>query len=167
MVVLGIDPGTQFVGRAVIAKTANGWEALEHGVWSLSAKSSIENKLSELSSYLQNLYKNFKAEVMVVERAFFARNAESAFKIGLARGVCMAEAGRHGSVVREYAARAVKKGICGQGDADKNTVALFVGQHLKIKNFDRSDESDALALALYGAWEWEKELALRARGIEL
>lgn len=165
---MGIDPGTRFLGVGIVALKGEKWSALMHDTLQLNSRESMEIRLFKLSSYLQNLYKNFKPDFTAIENAFFGRSADSAFKIGLARGVCMAEAGRFNSVLREYAPSQIKKGICGQGNADKEVVAMFIKRHLTVDVFATNDASDALALALFAGWNLEKEKLLSpAKGVEL
>lgn len=166
VIVLGIDPGTRLLGVGVVALEQGKWRVLFNDSCVLNPRHSIEKRLFNLSTYLQNLYKNFKPNITAIESVFFGKNADSAFKIGLARGVCMAEAGRHNSVLREYAPTEVKKGICGQGNADKDTVATFIKRHLTVGTFATNDASDALAVALFAGWAVEKEEQMKSRGVE-
>ncbi len=167
VIVLGIDPGTRLLGVGVVTLEQGIWRAIFHDVCALNSRDTIEKRLFNLSTYLQNIYKNFKPGFTAIERVFFGRNADSAFKIGLARGVCMAEAGRYNSVLREYAPTEIKKGICGQGNADKDVVAMFIKRHLTVEAFATNDASDALAVALFAGWAIEKEKPLRSSGVEL
>ena len=81
----------------------------------------------------------------------------SAFTLGQARGVIMAQAASHGCDIREYAARVIKKGITGYGNASKTQMEAFVSSVFGIREFARDDVADALALALYGGRQWQLE----------
>src|SRR5690606_34206106 len=84
---------------------------------------------------------------VVIERIFLGRNADSAFKLGHARGVCLQAAAAAGVEVFEYAARHVKKAVTGSGAAEKEHVKLIVENLLGIRT-EFLDASDALALAV-------------------
>ena len=63
----------------------------------------------------------------------------------------MAAAVRLGSSIFEYASRAVKKGITGNGGASKDQVQMILFATLGLRGSIRADASDALALAFYHA----------------
>ena len=73
---------------------------------------------------------------MGIEQVFMAKNADSALKLGQARGAAIVAGIEAGLDVNEYTASQVKQAIAGTGGADKLT------QKPQI------DASDALAIAL-------------------
>ena len=83
-----------------------------------------------------------------MEKLFFGKNADSAFKLGHVRGVVLALAEKNNCELGEYAARYVKKNITGNGGATKENVRFMVCQLLGLKDTLTFDEADALALAL-------------------
>jgi crossover junction endodeoxyribonuclease RuvC len=80
------------------------------------------------------------------------RNADSALKLGQARGaaICGVFSGR--AMVYEYAPREVKLAIVGQGGAQKEQVQLMVMSLLKLKGELGPDAADAIGLALCHAY---------------
>src|SRR5690606_18682150 len=88
-----------------------------------------------------------------VERVFFAKNAESALKLGQARGAALAAAAMHDLAIFEYPATSVKQAITSSGRAEKEQVyqmvRLLLGESLKVAGeLERHDSSDALAIAI-------------------
>ncbi|MNC30404.1 Crossover junction endodeoxyribonuclease RuvC [compost metagenome] len=83
-----------------------------------------------------------------IEQVFMARNADSALKLGQARGAAIVAAMEEGLSVDEYTATQVKQAIVGTGAADKQQVQLMVMHLLKLVQKPQIDASDALAIAL-------------------
>ncbi len=90
----------------------------------------------------------YKPEVGAVEGLFFYKDAQSAAKLGHARGVVLLRLCRAGLAVREYAPALVKRTVVGRGAADKKQVAMVVTSILRLGSPPRSDAADALAIAL-------------------
>ena len=102
---------------------------------------------------METLMKKYKPQQVSVEKIFLGKNADSAFKLGHARGVSMYESAKGGAEIFEYATRVVKKGIVGTGAADKDQVKMAVMRLLNLKAIQQIDASDALALAVFHAYQ--------------
>jgi crossover junction endodeoxyribonuclease RuvC len=165
-IVLGIDPGSQFTGFGAVHVSGQGAHAtielLSCGVIAPPAKLSFNERIGIIADELEILIGEMKPDITVIERVFLGKNADSAFKLGHARGVAVALAISSGSSVVEYAARAVKKGITGNGGATKEQVQLILFAALGLKGQTRADASDALALAFYHARNLEYQAAFGA-----
>jgi crossover junction endodeoxyribonuclease RuvC len=83
-----------------------------------------------------------------IEKVFMARNADSALKLGQARGVAMVAAVNHSLPVSEYSARQVKQAVVGHGGAEKEQVQHMVARILSLPGLPQEDAADALAIAL-------------------
>lgn len=117
--------------------------------------------MKELGEALESLLAKYKPQQVVIEKIFLGKNADSAFKLGHARGVAMYEAAKTEAHVVEYATRVVKKGIVGNGGASKEDVQSCLQRLLKIKAIERLDASDALALATFQAYQMMNPLPNR------
>jgi crossover junction endodeoxyribonuclease RuvC len=154
-IILGIDPGSQITGFGVIdtGKTKMGQDkpkAVSHGIIQLKTGSlSFNERLLLLSENLDHILKKYQPEIVVVEKLFLGKNPDSAFKLGHARGICIAKAMENRCTVYEYTPREVKKTITGSGSSDKLQVAEVLKFVLQISHFDFLDASDALALAYH------------------
>jgi len=118
------------------------------GAGRLPAAAEIAGRLARVYAACVELLAQWRPEVVVVERAFVARNVQSAFRLGETRGVVLAAAAAGGVLVAEYAPAAVKLASVGHGRADKETVGRGVVAMLRLTRRPASDASDALALAL-------------------
>lgn len=152
MVILGIDPGTRVTGFGVIRRDSDSsLRHIQHGLIKLDSDADLPLRLSQLGEDLESLMIKYRPDVVVIEKIFLGKNADSAFKLGHARGVVMYEAIKNKSQVYEYATRVVKKGISGTGAATKEEVAFFVSRILGLSEIKYLDASDALAMALHHA----------------
>lgn len=155
MIILGIDPGTRLTGFGII-DVGERPRVLAAGVIRLKQTATLEHRLADLHGQLAELFKKFQPDVTVIEKIFYGKNVDSAFKLGHARGVCLMTASQHQSKIEEYAAKYVKKAITGSGAAAKEHVRLIVTQLLRyVPESSEMDVSDALALALCHAQSLE------------
>ncbi len=156
MIILGIDPGSRITGFGLIQVTGSGSAArishLSHGVIQMDPKDSFPARMKELGEAMEQILEKYKPAQVVIEKIFLGKNADSAFKLGHARGVALYESAKFGSEIIEYATRSVKQGITGTGGASKEEVQTCLQRLLKIKAISRIDASDALALATFHAF---------------
>ncbi|MBC7464517.1 MAG: crossover junction endodeoxyribonuclease RuvC [Bdellovibrio sp.] len=149
MIILGIDPGSRFLGYGVISVNGTTMTAVDCGVLKFNADTPLSERLHDIGQGVQELFKKFKPQHMSLEKIFLGKNADSAFKLGHARGVIIYEALIAGCEVHEYATRIVKKGITGNGGAEKEQVRAVVCNILRIPLLKSLDASDALAMACF------------------
>ncbi|HSN70207.1 MAG TPA: crossover junction endodeoxyribonuclease RuvC, partial [Steroidobacteraceae bacterium] len=83
-----------------------------------------------------------------IERVFMHRNADSALKLGQARGAALCATFQGELKVFEYAPREVKRAVVGTGAAEKAQVQLMVTRILNLDVQPAADAADALAIAL-------------------
>lgn len=166
MKIIGIDPGSRLTGFGVIYVSPQGVSHVSHGIIKLDESKSLQERLLELGSSISQIYSKHKPNIVVVEKIFLGKNADSAFKLGHARGVVIYEAMKSGCECFEYATRVVKKGITGSGGADKESVKMNIEVLLGIGKIEYLDASDALAMAVFHAFTMrEKMLYTRATQI--
>ena len=145
--VLGLDPGSQIAGYAVIQQSGDRVRRVDSGSLILPKKASYSERLMVLHQHLDEIFKAHQPNVVVVEKAFFGKNADSAFKLGQVRGVCLLLAAQYGAELHEYAAKRIKKVITGSGAATKEHVQMVVSAMIGQPVQGTFDESDALAIA--------------------
>lgn len=165
--ILGIDPGSRFTGWGVIdtnslANDTASVACRDFGVIVLNENTAFEKRLSRIFSELNRVIATYQPTEMAVEKVFFGRNADSAFKLGHARGVALAVAGEHNLILAEYATRHVKKMLTGSGAATKEQVQFMVSHILKVK-VESLDATDALALAVCHSRERDTNLAIASQ----
>jgi crossover junction endodeoxyribonuclease RuvC len=148
MRVIGIDPGTRHLGWGVLESVGTRILHQAHGVIDVDEALSLAERLVEIDTALEVVIAQHSPEVGAVEGLFFAKDAQSAAKLGHARGVVLLRLARAGLPIREYPPALVKKTVVGKGAADKRQVAMVVTSILRLPAPPRSDAADALAIAL-------------------
>ncbi len=147
MIILGIDPGSRITGYGVIRNLPNKIEYLDSGHIKVKGDS-FPQKLGNIFQQLSEIIEQHKPEQMGIENVFMHKNADSALKLGQARGAAIC-AGYHAGVeVFEYAPREIKLTIVGKGSALKQQVQHMVSRLLSLRQELQADEADALAIAI-------------------
>ncbi len=146
--ILGIDPGSRVTGYGIISVTGALQEDVGSGCIRTTDKATLPNKLEEIFSGVTQIISEFVPTELAIEQIFMARSAESALKLGQARGVAIVAAVNKGLPVYEYEARKVKQAVVGSGAARKEQVQHMVKTLLKLPGKPQADAADALAIAL-------------------
>lgn len=148
MRVLGVDPGSRFMGYGVVEERRNRLVHVGHGVIKVDPEAPLHQRLMVLHADLSARLRQYQPDAVAVEGVFTFRNARSALVLGHARGVALLAAAQAGLSVHEYPPAKVKRSV-GAGGADgKDAVARMVCALLKLEAIERADASDALAVAL-------------------
>lgn len=156
-IILGLDPGSRFTGVGILEADRDQIRHIYHGVIDASKGETFHQRVTKIGLGFGDLLVKFRPDVVVIEQIFLGKNADSAFKLGHARGICMFEAVKAGAEVREYATRLVKKGVTGNGGSDKLQVQAALEKLLQVRIQGAIDASDALALAYHHAVQMELE----------
>lgn len=146
---LGIDPGTLVTGYGIVERRGTAVVAVASGQITNAAGTPLAERLLAISSGLRGLIGSQTPTEVAIESAFYGKNAQSALKLGHARGVCLLCAAEHRLPITEYSPREVKKALAGNGNASKDQVRFMVATLLgEQPQRLRLDVSDALAVAL-------------------
>jgi len=151
LTIVGIDPGSVRTGYGVIKTDGVRSFHVAHGHWYLAAKSQDTNfnaRIGKLYSLIDELVREYLPDEACVEQVFVSHNAQSALKLGHARGAVVAALVNHQLPVHEYAARSVKQAVTGSGRAGKEQVAEMMMRLLHLPGQPQADAADALAIAL-------------------
>lgn len=148
-IILGIDPGTLFMGFGIIEITSSGIALIVMDVLKISPKKDAYERLKIIHEKVCDLLKEFSPNDFAIEAPFFGKNVQSMLKLGRAQGVAIAAAMQAGVPVTEYSPRKVKQSITGNGNADKLQVLKML-QRLIVFEEDPKyfDATDALAVAV-------------------
>ena len=156
-IVLGIDPGSHFTGYGIVKEVNGNLRCIAFGVLEGRPKDPYNQRLLTIGEGLAEILKQHQPTAVAIEKTFFAKNADSATKLGQVRGVCLYEVGRAGVPIFEYNPTEVKSNIVGNGRASKDQVQFLVQALLGLPQLSKFDMSDALALAIHHArWSMTK-----------
>jgi len=149
MKILGIDPGYERMGIAVLEKN-NGIETV---VFSdcirTDASLSLPERLVIIGKSLEKIITNYQPDQAAIEALYFAKNTTTALKVAEARGVIQYVITQHNIPLTEYHPNVIKLAITGYGNASKDAIAAMIPKlvsYTVTKKID--DELDALAVAL-------------------
>lgn len=105
-------------------------------------------RLKQIFDGVSEIIALYQPRQMAIEQVFMHKNADSALKLGQARGAAICATLNQDLPVYEYAARQVKQALVGKGNADKQQVQHMVKILLSIQGEMQIDASDALAISL-------------------
>ncbi len=151
MIIIGIDPGYERLGIAVLEK--NKGDKRERVLYSdcfkTSAKLPFCERLLLLGNEFNKLVETYKPEQLSIETLFFQNNQKTAMNVAEVRGMLLYQAIQAGLTIKEFTPLQVKVAASGYGAADKKQVADMVCKLVTIeKPIKHDDEYDAIAIAL-------------------
>ncbi|MCA6064416.1 crossover junction endodeoxyribonuclease RuvC [Thalassolituus marinus] len=147
MIILGIDPGSRLTGFGVIRRVGQKTEYIVSGCIR-TGDGSLPDRLRKIYEGVSEIIETYQPQEFAIEQVFMGKNADSALKLGQARGVAILAASLRDLPVAEYAPRSVKQAVVGKGSADKEQVQHMVQHLLKLPGKPQADAADALAIAI-------------------
>ena len=144
--VLGVDPGTVVTGWGIVECEGRSLARVASGTIRVG-RGELSQRLARVYAELADVIARHRPCVMSLERNFVARNVQSAFRLGEARGVAMAVAAAADVSLAEYTPASIKKSITGHGRADKQQIQAAVVSMFTLDDVPAEDEADALAAA--------------------
>lgn len=146
---IGIDPGTNVLGFAVIEIENKKMRLLECGVIHLQKLGDPYKKLRRIFERIQTIIEVYAPNGMAIEAPFYGKNVQSMLKLGRAQGVAIAAGITKGLEVAEYSPKKIKQSVTGNGNASKEQVAAMLSNILHIDlSGHYLDATDALATAV-------------------
>jgi crossover junction endodeoxyribonuclease RuvC len=146
---LGVDPGTNVLGYALIEIEQKQMKLLELGVIRLNKWEEHQERLRHIFERLQSIIEAYRPAEMAIEAPFYGKNPQSMLKLGRAQGVAIAAAMTKGMQITEYSPKKIKQSVTGNGNATKEQVAAMLSSILGFKPDEHAlDATDALAAAV-------------------
>lgn len=150
MKILGIDPGYERLGVAIIEKPSQGKEVVIFSdCIKTSSKSKMQDRLFEIGQALSHVIKKYQPDAVAIEELYFAKNTKTAMIVAEARGVIQYICKECGLDIFEYHPNQIKIAITGDGRADKTSIAFMIPKLVAFDTRDKiDDEIDAIAVGL-------------------
>jgi crossover junction endodeoxyribonuclease RuvC len=145
--IFGIDPGFQRTGYGIIDVAANHARHVCHGIIHTET-GSLGDRLRRIFAGIEEIVARWQPVETAIEKVFMDRNADSALKLGQARGVAVAVCANRGLAISEYSPNQIKQAVVGRGHAEKQQVQHMVRILLCLQDRPPVDAADALAVAL-------------------
>lgn len=162
MRILGIDPGYDRLGWAVVERAGSKLTAVDYGLIQ-TPRIEFAERLVLIRTEVQALIARLQPDAMAMERLLFTKSKTTVFDVAKAAGVVLVTACEHGISCAEYSPPEVKLGVVGVGNADKKQVEFMVVKLLGLEKPPRPDDvSDALAVAICHAFRSRVMTELRS-----
>jgi len=145
--ILGIDPGSRFTGFGIIESDGRSAHYITSGFIRVTGETWAE-RLGVIFEGVSELVQIHQPHEMSIEKVFMHRNADSALKLGQARGAAICAVITRDVPVHEYTPAEIKQSVVGKGNAAKEQVQHMVKVLLNLPGNPQSDAADALAAAL-------------------
>lgn len=170
MIILGLDPGTAIVGWGVIDTTLSNDPAqaicVNYSCLTTDKSLSDSKRLVAIAGGVEKLLKEYRPDLVAVEKLFFARNQKTVMSVSQARGVLLLMIEEQGLPLMEFTPLQVKMSLTGYGRAEKKQMQEMTKILLKLAEIPKPDDAaDALAVALTAAQNyrfWQLESAASA-----
>jgi crossover junction endodeoxyribonuclease RuvC len=156
MLILGIDPGTATTGYGLLEVVKKDiYKVIDFGLIETDKDGTPAIRLLDIHKQMMKIIREFKPDIMAIEKLFFFSNAKTVIRVGQAQGVLLFSAAVGKLEVFEYAPAMIKKSISGNGRADKKEVqsALrkLLGARIRSRKHKKThfdNAADALAVAV-------------------
>lgn len=145
--IMGIDPGSRNTGYGVIDSDGYHSEYVTSGSIIISQQA-LPDRLKIIFDGICELLLQFKPDAVAIEKVFMHRNADSALKLGQARGAAICAVVQQSLPVFEYTPTEIKQSVVGKGGAAKEQVQHMIKMLLNLSSTPKSDAADALAASV-------------------
>lgn len=146
--ILGIDPGSVVTGWGIVEAMGNSLSHVACGTIATAGAEAQGARLHRIYRGIQQIIARYRPDGVSLEKVFFARNPQSALKLGQARGVALLAAAENQLDVYEYSSNEIKSAVVGYGHATKGQVQKMVASLLNVSETLAADAADALAAAV-------------------
>ena len=150
MKILGIDPGYDRLGIAIIEKPAKGREILLYSnCFQTSAKDDMYVRFGKIGAEISRVLDEYKPDALALETLFITKNQKTAMRVAEARGIIIYEASKRKLPIFEYGPMEIKTAVTSDGKSDKERVMKMIPLLISMpKKITVDDEYDAIAVAL-------------------
>ena len=109
--ILGVDPGTNIMGYALLNTELNKSEVEGLSVLQMTKLGDPYAKLKYIYEKINGLIEQYHPDVLAIEAPFYGKNVQSMLKLGRAQGIVIAASLHAGMEVYEYSPRKIKQSI--------------------------------------------------------
>jgi crossover junction endodeoxyribonuclease RuvC len=148
--VLGIDPGLDRTGWAILSRDARSVLSLQEcGLIHTGATEDLPNRLEYIFHELQKILQKYHPDQIAMEQNFFLKRAVTMANTVMTRGVIILACQLAEKPIAFYPPKRVKMIICGTGTADKKQVQRMVQLTLRLNKAPSPDDTaDAVAIGI-------------------
>lgn len=149
MKIIGIDPGYDRIGIAVIQKDGGKNVLLYSECLTTDAKKDFYERLVKVEAGVEEVIQKFQPDALAIETLFITKNQKTGMRVAEARGVIALSAAKRGIPIFEYSPPEIKAAVTSDGGSDKEQIMKMIPLLVKMEAKKRhDDEYDAIAVAL-------------------
>jgi len=152
MKILGIDPGYDRLGVAIIEKSTKHKEAvLFSDCITTSPKDTIYDRFKKIGKVVCDILDEHKPDALAIETLFITKNQKTAMRVSEVRGIIIYEALKRNVAVFEYSPMEIKMAVTSDGTSDKSRIIKMIPLLVDLSKISKKaldDEYDAIAVAL-------------------
>ncbi len=148
--ILGIDPGLNVTGYALVDMGRGEAKIVEAGTIQTDAKAGLAGRITQIHADLSDIIREFAPDTAAVEKLYaHYKHPRTSILMAHARGAILLACEQAGVGVRDLPATKIKKSLTGNGHASKRQVQLAVQNLCKLPEPPSPpDVADALAIAI-------------------
>lgn len=147
--ILGIDPGTMFLGYSVIDQKGKKLSLLTMDVLKMTTKDEMSLRMKQIFDHITHVIDSWHPDILAIEAPFYGKNVGSMLKLARAQGVCISACFARDIPFMEYEPRKIKQSITGSGAASKEQVAKMLQMIIGFPEMPKHlDATDSLAVAV-------------------
>ncbi len=152
MKILGIDPGFERCGFALLEKNKQKISIENFGVIRTKSQTNFTDRLHEIGRDFIQILEKHKPEIIAIEDLFFAKNVTTGIKVAEVRGMILYLASEAGCIIYEPKPVEIKKTFTGNGQATKSEMYKMTQLLFSLKSSEKilDDAIDAIAIAFCG-----------------
>lgn len=151
MRVLGIDPGIERLGYAVIDDASSGLSLVSYGLVTTDKSLPKPERFAQIYDDVVSLVEQYRPEVLSLETLLFAKNVKTAMTVSEVRGILILISMQKGLLLKELTPLQVKTVVTGYGKADKVQMQNAIKMLFALREIPKPDDvADAIGIALCG-----------------
>jgi len=148
--IVGVDPGLNITGYAVVERRLGRLALVEAGMIRGRSRGDLAARLFEVHEGISDVIASLKPQVLAIEELYsHYERPRTAILMGHARGVICLAAMQAGIPVRSYSSTQVKRMLTGNGRAPKSQMQQAICHQFALAAPpEPPDVADAMAIAL-------------------
>ena len=149
MIILGIDPGLDRTGWAILEKEGSALNLLDSGLIHTKSLTPLPERLEFIFDNIKSIVLKWNPISAAIEEMFLNKKTNTQANTVHARGVILLACKKAGLSINSYNPKTIKKNVSGNGSADKLQMQKIVKMILRLKEIPKPDDvADAMAAAL-------------------
>jgi crossover junction endodeoxyribonuclease RuvC len=148
--VLGIDPGLNITGYAVVEFRSREPDIIEAGTIKTDPRGDLSARIEQIHTDLSEILRELRTDLAAVEKLYaHYKHPRTSILMAHARGAVLLACREAQVSVRDFASTRIKKALTGNGHASKTQIQRAIKSICGLEELPSPpDVADALAIAL-------------------